>query len=308
MSLVLKPPAGRGEAWSEDFAARVTSVPVHVWPDCGDPAAVEYLALWEIEPGFLARFPNLKLVFSLGAGVDQFDLSLLPTQVRLVRLIEPSLTAGMVEYVTAFVLAVHRDLPLYARQQAQGLWRPWPERQAVHTRVGIMGLGALGAPCAKAVARLGFVTSGWNRSPRTIEGVTVFAGAGSRDAFLEQTDILVCLLPLTDETRGLFNRDLFARLPKGASFINAGRGPQVVGADLLAALDSGHMRWAVLDVTDPEPLPVGDPLWSHPQVVVTPHIASTTQAGNAGASIDANIRCFQEGEPLVGLVDPVKRY
>ncbi|MCH4021797.1 MAG: glyoxylate/hydroxypyruvate reductase A [Acetobacter sp.] len=308
MSFVLKIERGSIELWQHQFAELMPEMSLHIWPDYGDPADVEYIAMWTPVPDVVAKFPNLKLIFSLGAGVDQFDLSSLPPHIGLVRMIEPGLTAGMVEYVVAQVLSVHRDLPLYMQQQRECVWKVWPERVAAHTRVGIMGLGALGIPCAKAIASLGFITSGWNRSPRDIEGVTVFAGAEQRDAFLHQCDIVVCLLPLTDETRGMFNAELFAKLPKGASLINAGRGPQVVASDLLAALESEQLSWAVLDVTVPEPLPAEDALWKHPRVVITPHIASMTQPDSAVTSIIANIRRHQAGEALVGLVDRSRHY
>ncbi|MBO1360797.1 glyoxylate/hydroxypyruvate reductase A [Acetobacter sacchari] len=308
MSFVLKAFQDRENTWRELFHEQMPEMEFHNWPEYGDPEQVEYVALWKPEADLATRFPNLKLVFSLGAGVDQFDLSTLPDHVGLVRMIEPGLTQGMIEYVVAFVLSAHRDLPLYAQQQRGHVWRTWPERQAAQTRVGIMGLGTLGVPCAQAIANLGFPTLGWNRSPRDIDGVQVFHGADTLDAFLAQTDILVCLLPLTDETRGMFNRTLFAKLPAGATLINAGRGPQVVAEDLIEALDSGHLKWAILDVTDPEPLPESDPLWDHPQVVITPHIASNTRPDTGVASIIANIRRYRSGQPPEGLVDRSKRY
>ncbi len=308
MSFVLRLDQTRELHWQTVFRQQMPEMAFHFWPECGNPEDVEYLALWKPDPEIFAQFPNLKLVFSLGAGVDQFDLSTLPPQVSLVRMIEPALTAGMVEYVTAFVLAIQRDLPLYRRQQTERLWQAHPERAAAATRVGIMGMGTLGTPCAKTLLSLGFAVQGWNRSPRDIAGVPVFAGDTELDAFLASTDILVCLLPLTDATRGLFRASLFSKLPKGASFINAGRGGHVVTDDLLGALDSGQLRWAVLDVTSPEPLPATSPLWEHPRIILTPHIASNTNAQSGAESVIANIRRFQAGQPPAGLVDRRKAY
>ncbi|WP_048851015.1 2-hydroxyacid dehydrogenase [Tanticharoenia sakaeratensis] len=308
MSFVLKVDQSRENQWPDEFAKLMPDMPVRVWPDVGDADAVEYMALWSPEAGIFDRFPNLKLVFSFGAGVDQFNLSVLPPSVGLVKMIEPALTAGMVEYVAAQVLATHRDLPLYRAQQDRRVWQGHPERLAAETRVGIMGMGTLGVPCARALAALGFRVNGWARSPRDIEGVSMFLGPDALDDFLKSTDILVSLLPLTDETRGIFDARLFSRLPDGASFINAGRGPQVVTADLIAALDAGRLRWAVLDVTDPEPLPQDSPLWDHPKVVITPHIASNTNVASGVASVVANIRRHQAGETPVGLVDRSRAY
>lgn len=308
MSFVLKIDQNRETLWPAMFARLMPELSLHVWPECGNPEDVEYMALWAPEPGLFSRFPNLKLVFSFGAGVDQFDLSTLPPSVGLVKMIEPALTAGMVEYVVAQVLATHRDLPLYHNQQATATWLGHPERLAAETRVGIMGLGTLGIPCARALLALGFQVNGWNRSPRDIAGVRMSIGRNALDDFLSRTDILVSLLPLTDETQGIFNRDLFARLPPGASLINAGRGPQVVTRDLLDALDHGTLRWAVLDVTDPEPLPASSPLWTHPKITITPHIASNTNVEGGVSSVVTNIRRYQAGEKPHGLVDRGKAY
>ncbi|GBQ12170.1 glyoxylate/hydroxypyruvate reductase A [Komagataeibacter rhaeticus] len=308
MSFVLKLDQKRERHWKDVFHRLMPDMPFHFYPDYGDPADVEYIAMWRPEPDLFTRFPNLRLVFSLGAGVDQFDLSTFPDHVGLVKMIEPSLTAGMVEYVTAFVLATHRDLPLYRTQQMQHLWKPHTERRADRTSVGIMGMGTLGIPCAAAIRALGFNVRGWNRSHRDVDGVSMFVGNEQLDAFLAETDILISLLPLTPQTRGLFNNALFARLPAGASVINAGRGPQVVTDDLLAALDSGHLRWAVLDVTDPEPLPADSRLWDHPGVIITPHIASNTHPESGAESVINTIRNFQAGRTPEGLVDRQKRY
>ncbi|BAK83866.1 2-hydroxyacid dehydrogenase [Komagataeibacter medellinensis] len=308
MSFVLKQSQKRDVHWKDVFHRLMPEMEFHFHPECGDPADVEYIAMWRPERDLFTRFPNLRLVFSLGAGVDQFDLSTFPDHVGLVKMIEPALTAGMVEYVTAYVLAAHRDLPLYRTQQMQHLWRPHTERRASTTTVGIMGMGTLGIPCAGAIRALGFNVRGWSRSPKDVEGISMFAGTGQLDDFLATTDILVSLLPLTPQTRGIFNNALFARLPTGASLINAGRGPQVVVSDLLAALDGGHLRWAILDVTDPEPLTADSPLWDHPRVIITPHIASNSHPESSAESVIDTIRAFQAGKTPAGLVNRQKCY
>lgn len=300
--------AERGRRWGELFRRDAPTLDFRLWPDVGDPAQVQYLATWQQPEQLAQRFPNLKLLFSTGAGVDQFNLAALPPTVSLVRMVEPGIVQGMVEYVLHAVLDMHRDRPAYRRQQAQGLWRPLPVRTAAQCRVGVLGLGSLGEAVLQALRGLGFDCAGWSRSRRSIEGVRCFAGEGERADFLGRSDILVCLLPLTDATRGLLNSALCNALPRGAALVHVGRGPQLVSADLLRALDDGRLGEAVLDVTDPEPLPVDDPLWRHPRVQITPHIASMTQPDTAAAVVLDNLRRFEAGLPLVGLVDRDKGY
>ncbi len=300
--------AERGRRWAELFHRDAPELDFRLWPDVGDPADVHYLATWQPPDRLAQRFPNLKLLFSTGAGVDQFDLAALPPSVQLVRMVEPGIVQGMVEYVLHAVLDLHRDRPAYRRQQAQGLWQPLPVRTAAQCRVGVLGLGSLGQAVLRALQGLGFDCAGWSRSPRSIDGVQCFAGEAGRMDLLRRSDILVCLLPLTDATRGFLNSALFDALPRGAALVHVGRGPQLVGAALLRALDDGRLGEAVLDVTDPEPLPADDPLWRHPRVQITPHIASVTQPDTAVAVVLDNLRRFEAGLPLVGLVDRKKGY
>jgi glyoxylate/hydroxypyruvate reductase A len=308
MSFVYKADPARGAEWARLFAERMPDLPFHIWPETGDPAAVRFLAAWEPPADPLALFPKLELLFSTGAGVDQFDFSALPPQLPVVRMVEPGLVEGMVEYVTLSVLALHRDLPAYREQQAKERWRAIRVRPAASRRVGVMGLGVLGQAVLERLAGFGFALSGWSRSPREIAGVTCHAGLGSLPEFLGGCDILVCLLPLTAETRGILDRRLFAALPRGAGLVNVGRGPHLVAADLLAALDGGQLSAALLDVTEPEPLPPGHPFWRHPRIWLTPHIASMTQPETAVEAVIANLRRHARGEPLLGRVDRGRGY
>jgi len=269
---------------------------------------VRYLAAWEPPADLATRLPNLELLFSTGAGVDQFDLAALPPHLPVIRMVEPGIVQGMVEYVTHAVLDLHRDMPAYRRAQQRHAWQPQVVRTAADCRVGVLGLGSLGQAVLAPLHALGFEVAGWSRSRRALPGVRCHAGADELDAFLARTDILVCLLPLTEATRGVLNAALFARLPRGASLVHVGRGPQLVAAELLQALDTGQIAEAVLDVTDPEPLPAADPLWSHPRVRITPHIASATQPLTAARVVIDNLRRHARGEPLVGLVDRARGY
>lgn len=269
---------------------------------------MRYLAAWQPPDDPARTLPNLEVIFSVGAGIDQFDLSRVPPHIAVVRMIEPGIVEGMVEYVTQAVLTIHRDLFDYALQQRQRVWREMPVRAASTRRVGVLGLGMLGTAVLERLRVFGFPCAGWSRSEHRLEGVECFAGVEALDAFLARTDVLVCLLPLTDATRGLLDKRLFGKLPKGASFVNVGRGPQVNQQDLLDALDSGQLQNAILDVTDPEPLPESHPFWTHPRVRITPHIASATRPESAVDVVLENIRRRRDGLPMVGEVDRSRGY
>ncbi|WP_028219681.1 2-hydroxyacid dehydrogenase [Paraburkholderia oxyphila] len=308
MTFLYKADPTRGAQWAALFAQKAPDVPFRIWPDVGDPAEIRYLAAWQPPEDPARTLPNLEVVFSIGAGVDQFDLSGVPEHVPVVRMIEPGIVEGMVEYVTQAVLTLHRDLFVYANQQQQQIWREAPVRAAASRRVGVLGLGVLGVAVLERLRLFGFECAGWSRSPRQISGVQCYAGANALDAFVARTDILICLLPLTPATRGILNARLFANLPHGASLIQTGRGPHLVQEDLLTALDSGQVEHAILDVTDPEPLPAGHPLWSHPRVRVTPHIASVTRPETAVDVVLENLRRHRAGLTMLGQIDRTRGY
>jgi glyoxylate/hydroxypyruvate reductase A len=307
-TFVYKADPERGRQWAEIFQREAPQIAFRIWPDVGDPLSVRYLAAWQPPSDIATRFPNLKLLFSTGAGIDQFDLAALPPTLPVLRMIEPGIVDGMVEYVVHAVLDLHRDMPAYRRAQQRREWQPLPVKTAGERRVGVLGLGSLGQAVLQKLVALGFACAGWSRSRRALDGVRCFAGDAELGEFLARADILVCLLPLTAETRGFLNAALFARLPVGSALVQVGRGPQLVVADLLSALDSGRLAEAVLDVTDPEPLPPADPLWAHERVRITPHIASQTQPGTAARVILDNLNRFARGEALVGLVDRQRGY
>jgi glyoxylate/hydroxypyruvate reductase A len=308
MTFLYKANATRGQEWARFFAARAPDLPFRLWPDIGDPAQIRYLAAWMPPDNIAATFPNLELVFSVGAGVDQFDVSRLPPHVPLIRMLEPGIAESMVEYVTMAVLALHRDLVHFIAQQRERTWREIQITQAAKRRVGIMGLGLLGQAVLERLKAFGFPLAGWNRSPRTIEDVSCYAGGQALSEFLARTDILVCLLPLTSETRGILNTRLFEALPRGGQLVNVGRGGHLVEADLVEALDHGVLSAAVLDVAEHEPLPAGHPFWSHPRILLTPHIASMTTPEAAVEFVLETIARHRRGEALPGQVDLDRGY
>jgi glyoxylate/hydroxypyruvate reductase len=310
---------GGTENWSpERWKARFDQVcpdrAVHLLPDARfDPAEVHFAAVWKPAPGELAAFANLKVIFNLGAGVDALMADNTLPEVPLVRVAVSDLTLRMSEYVVLHVLMHHRqELYLRASQRAKR-WAPKVQWPAAAISVGIMGLGTLGTNAAHILRRIGFRVAGWARSTRRIDGIDCFAGRSELDAFLRRTDILVCLLPLTPDTRAILNRELFAKLnrksPLGAPVvINAGRGGLQNEADILACLDDGTLGGASLDVFVQEPLPAASPFWTHPRVVLTPHNAADTDADEISEYVAQQIARFEQGGALDNVVDRKRGY
>ncbi|AZE99335.1 D-3-phosphoglycerate dehydrogenase [Pseudomonas orientalis] len=308
MALLYKSDPVRGQHWQALFAEHAPDIEWRAWPDIGDPADIDYLAAWQAPNDVQRLLPSLKVLFALSAGVDQLDLSRLPPELPVVRLLDPGITRGMCEYASWAVLSLHRDMLRYRQQQTARCWQAHLLQPAVSRRVGVMGLGAQARQILATLAPLGFALSGWARSAHQVAGVDCYAGEAQLPAFLSQCDILLCVLPLTEQTQGILNQRLFDQLPRGAALINMGRGGHLVEADLLDALGSGQLSGAVLDVLQQEPAPQAHPFWDHPQIVLTPHIAAMTQPASAFGVLLENIRRFERGEPMVGEIDRHKGY
>lgn len=309
MTLLYLSSPERSIIWREIFARQMPELTfIEGIEALNDAADVRYIATWDAPPDIAKTYPNLEVLLSVGAGVDQFDLSDLPENVNVIRMVTPGLAQMMGGYVTMGVLAMHRDLPRHAQQQQAQKWPSGPTVMTRQRRVGVLGLGLLGKAALTALAPFGFPLAGWSRALKDIDGVETFAGPDGLADFLTRTDILVCLLPLTDETRGILNADLFAALPKGARLVHAGRGEHLDHDALLAALDSGQLDGAVLDVTDPEPLPQGHPFWAHPKIILTPHIATFTDFEEGAICAVDSIRRHIAGLPIAGKVNRSKGY
>lgn len=307
-TLLFRSPSDPADHWREALQREMPELEIRVWPDAGRLEDIDYALVWASPDELLHELPRLRVVFSLGAGVDHLVGAQLPAGIPLVRMVDPALTEGMVEYVLYQVLRHHRGMSVYEARQAREDWRVHDQVRPGERRIGLLGLGELGGACAHALTGLGFDVGAWVRTPREHAGVRVFAGPDGLDALAGRSDILVCLLPLTEATRGLLASGLFRRMPRGAVLVNAARGEHLVEEDLLVALGEGQLAHAVLDVFASEPLPTGHPFWRHPRVTVTPHAASLTNPGTGAARVAAGIRRDLVGEPLEHVVDPERGY
>ena len=278
-------------------------------PALAPVAGIEALLAFRLAPGIVSRFPALRFVGSAGAGVDEVIAAPdLPATIPVVRAVDPLQGQRMAQYVALTMLRNYRDLPRLVAQHGEGLWQRFaPPLERDHT-IGVMGYGTIGAPVADAVTRLGFPVSVWTRTRRSIAGVEVFAGPAGLAPFLAQSRVLVCTLPLTPETRGLLDARALAALPRGAYVINVSRGAVLRDADLLAAVDSGHLAGATLDVFETEPLPAESPLWRHPRILCTPHIAAAPRPDVAARQFLDNLSRARAGKPLVNVVDRDRGY
>ncbi len=298
------------QRWHELLSTRRQVV---LEPDGEAHPSIEYAVVWKQRPNILSRLPNLKAIFSIGAGVDHlFNDPGLP-HVPIVRVVATNLAQHMTEYVVWRVLDHHRQGALYRNQQLRKIWREPAQRAAHDISVGIMGLGELGRAAAKALIALGFRVNGWSRTAKPMEGVTTYDGDGGLVPFLNATDMLVVLLPLTPATEGIVGYNLLRELRRrnglgGAVLINAGRGRLQRDADILRALDDGTLKEASLDVFEVEPLPEKSPLWTHPKVFVTPHAAATSDPDHLVGPMLDQMDAFERGEALKDLVDRAAGY
>ncbi|MGY0613619.1 2-hydroxyacid dehydrogenase [Vibrio sp. FJH11] len=297
----------RGRVWKQRIEERHPNIHFSIWPDVGDLTDIDILIVWKVPKGLLKKLVNLKAIFTVSAGVDQIDFSDIPDHVSVVRMIDNDLSDQLAEYASMSVLMLYRRAFDYLENQKQQRWQEFSVPSASRIRVGVMGLGQQGRKILDRLKPFNFQLSGWSKSGNKKSGVTCFAEHELAE-FLSSLDILICVLPLTSETQGILNSELFRLLPQGCSIINMGRGEHLVSGDLLAALDSGQIGRAILDVTEQEPLDTESPLWLHPKIMITPHIAGSTRADSAFNTFETNVLKWMAGEDLEGLVSRNRGY
>jgi glyoxylate/hydroxypyruvate reductase A len=297
------------DGWERELSAAMPGETIEIWPDVRDPADADIALVARVPAGAWDTLPNVRFVASLWAGVDRLLTDpTFPRAVRLTRLIDPALTASMVEAVVLHVLSAHRLAPRYLRQQMRVEWRQHHQPAAHDRTIAILGFGELGRSCAEALAPFGFRIAGWTRTPRTNPGFELHHGDAGLRRVLERADIVVCLLPATKATCYLLDAERLGWLPAGASIVNVGRGSVIDDGALLRALDAGRLESAILDVFHTEPLPAEHPFWRHERVWVYPHVAAETDARSASRVVAETIRRYRAGEPLPEEVDLEQGY
>ncbi|MFS4416928.1 2-hydroxyacid dehydrogenase [Maribacter sp. 2307ULW6-5] len=309
MSIVIIRNDGKTDLWKAALLRQDSTVKVYDHREDHPREAITMALIWKHPKGSLRPYPNLKCIASAGAGVDFiFEDPEAPTHLPITRVVDPYLASDMSEHVLAVILGELKHLYAYKAQQLAGHWQPRSYARIQDVTVGVMGLGELGALTAKDLARVGFRVLGWSRTQKDIPGVSCFHGEAGQREFLSKANMLVCLLPLTPETTGILNREVFARLPKGAYVVNVARGGHLVDVDLLEQIDAGHLSGACLDVYHQEPLPKGHPFWKHPKIMMTPHYASVSDTHSVVPQILENYHRLSSGKELLHQVDKDKGY
>lgn len=315
MNLLFCSAAGNGAEWLAALTRALPAARVHACSHLPDqarlspPQDIDYALLWKPPPRLLRDLGSVKAIFNLGAGIDSLAGSeALPAGVPVVRVEDAGMAEQMSEYVVHAVLRQYREFDSYAQAQRAGLWRPLARQQKRAFCVGILGIGVLGTAVAAALLPFGFPLAGWSRTRKNVAGVDSYAGNTELDAFLARCQVLVCLLPLTRETRGLLDRRALLQLPVGAHLVNVARGALIVDDDLLALLDQGRLGGATLDVFQDEPLPAEHPFWHHPRISITPHVSAVTLVEESVAQIAAKITRLEAGLPITGIVDPERDF
>jgi glyoxylate/hydroxypyruvate reductase A len=296
----------KADPWIEALNVALPGAEISVW-EPGAPLA-DYAVVWMPPQQFMDEQQGLKALFNIGAGVDGLLKLRLPAQAQVVRIDDAGMAVQMAEYVSHAVIRHFRELDAYEADMQRSQWGYRKPRARNEFAVGVMGLGVLGERVAKAIAHFDFPVNGWSRSPKTLAGVTTFHGEQGFQDFLASTRVLVNLLPLTPETEGVINSRTLAQLQKDAYVINVARGGHVVEEDLLAAVESGQLAGATLDVFRTEPLPEGHAFWNHPKITITPHTSARTLREESIAQIVGKMAAMQRGEPVAGMVDPQRGY
>lgn len=316
MNLLFHTEGRNGAEWLAALSRALPDARIHDWRGAfqasipaGPVAGIDYALVWNPPAGLLPALESVKAIFNLGAGVDALaDIDDLPATVPVVRLEDAGMAEQMGEYVVHAVLRQYRQFDAYAEAQRATTWRALPRRDKRAFGVGMLGMGVLGTAVAAALAPFGFPLAGWSRARKSVAGVASYAGSAELAVFLGRCRVLVCLLPLTRETRGLLDRRVLSLLPEGAHVVNVARGALVVDDDLVALLDEGRLGGATLDVFRDEPLPAAHAFWHHPRITITPHVSAVTLVDESVAQIAAKIARLEAGLPITGIVDRARHY
>lgn len=306
MTLLFVPSELNPKEWTEALHQVDANIPIEIWPQVSKPEDVQFALVWWYPPGVLNKFPNLKCIASIGAGVDYILQDAQRPNTPIVRVVDKLLTRDMTQYIVWAVLNHSRNADFFKKNQERKLWIP--KKTAPQTRIGIMGMGELGRDAALKLTGLGFEVYGWSRTEKQIPGIKHFHGNDQLNQFLSHCDILICLLPLTSATKGILNAQLFKQLPQDAYVINAARGAHLVEEDLLTALNNNHLSGACLDVFRVEPLPENHSFWQHPKITITPHIASKTNPRSVAQQIVENYHRAIKNEPLANVINTNLEY
>jgi glyoxylate/hydroxypyruvate reductase len=295
--------------WREHLLNAMPGLDFRPHPDVGNPADIESAMVWKAPPGEMRKYPNLKLIVNIGAGVDYIlKDDTLPPGVPIMRLVDPEQNRMMAQYVLLTVLRYHRNFPELEKQRREKRWQYIHPRESASLPIGVMGIGNIGSHVATELVRQGFPVSGWSRTPKSVEGVATFHGRDQLKPFLARSHILVLIMPFTPETDGIVNRDVLYALPRGAKIINIGRGALIDEAALAGAIRDGQIGAATLDVFRTEPLPSDHPFWDIEEITITPHLASIAVPRSASLQIAENLRRLRAGEKLFNIVDRARGY
>ncbi|HEY9185113.1 MAG TPA: glyoxylate/hydroxypyruvate reductase A [Salegentibacter sp.] len=309
MSFLIVSPGKDPKPWVKALQNQHPGLNIYVYPEEHDKEDVDFVLAWKHPRGLFKNYPNLKVIASMGAGVDHITSDPdLPENIQITKVVDNMLEEDMGNFVLSLILNYQRDLLIYQKQQAEKKWNPVTYKRNKDVKVGILGLGHLGQKTAKTLANNGFKVHGFSKTPKEIDQVESFSGEDQMEAFLAESEILVNLLPLTPETEKILNKTLFEKLPEGAYVINVARGEHLVELDLIEMLDQGHLSGAAMDVFWQEPLPDDHPFWEHPKVFITPHIASVTHPNYVVPQIVENYERMMEEEPLKNVIEQEKGY
>ncbi len=300
-----------GEEWRRLLQSEIPDIDFRIHPDIGDPTDIEMTLIWRYALDELKNFPNLKLIASLGAGVDHLvgeDRHYLPDGVPIARLVDPSMMTQMTEWCVTAILNHLRHWDGYRVLHGERRYEEIEASPPAEVTVGVLGLGELGGDLASVLARIGYRVRGWSRSPKNIDGIACYAGTDQLADMLGGCDVVVCLLPLTPDTTGILNTRTFKQMKSGAYIVNGARGGHIVEEDLIAAIDDGHIAGATLDVQQTEPMPDDHPFWYHPRIMTFPHVAAMTIARSCLSQVADNYRRIADGRPFLNLVDLDRGY